>query len=176
MSILLTDYYSCMYVGMYLQNIALLERRDEIIEFFFEIVKDVKPEKYVCLLNGLTSLGTNTDFVKFHPQLCKKIINDGGWIVFLASRRPIGCSDKDTNFFEIEKNKLIEKLIFMVNSNRFKANDLISEKKERIYTPYSLLSKLLNYLYVVVMYVFENLIAKGFLDIAETVLENIKTK
>ncbi|CAC5370498.1 unnamed protein product [Mytilus coruscus] len=176
MSILSTDYYSCISVGAYLQNIALLERRDEIIEFFFEIVEDVKPEQYVCLLNGLTSMGTNTDLVKFHPQLCKKIINSGGWIVFLVSCRPIGWSDNNTNFFEIETDMLIEKLILMVALNRSNGNDLISEENERIYHPCSLLSKFLNYQYAVGNYVFENLIAKGFLDIAEILLTNIKQK
>lgn len=176
MNILSTDDYTCICVGEYLQKAALLQRHDEIIQFFFEIVDDLGPEQYVCLLNGLTSLGTNTDLVKFHPQLCKILMKNGGWIVFLASCRPMGCSDNDTNFFEIDTETLIEKLVFIIALNRFNENDLNPEENEKKYHPFSLLSKYLNYQYAVGHYVFENLIAKGFIDIAKVLLNKIKHK
>lgn len=63
---------TCTYVGMYLQIVALLHRRDDIIKFFFHNLECVKPGQYECLLNGLTGFGKNTKFIEFHPELYKE--------------------------------------------------------------------------------------------------------
>lgn len=57
-------------VGMYLKGVALLNRHDKLIQFFFESSDDFKPEHYECLMNGLTNYGKNAEFVMFHPKLC----------------------------------------------------------------------------------------------------------
>ncbi|VDI17071.1 Hypothetical predicted protein [Mytilus galloprovincialis] len=175
-SVLSTDDCTCISVGVYLQKVGLMQSDDKLIPFFFETLEDVKPDQYVCLLNGLTNLGKNAHLIKFHPQLCTKIINNGGWIVFLASHRPIGWSYNDTNFFEIETNTLIEKLIFMMTLNRFNGKDPNSKENERKCHPLSSLSTFVNYHYAIGNYVFENLIAKGFIDTAEILLIAITQK
>ncbi|CAC5370497.1 unnamed protein product [Mytilus coruscus] len=175
-SMLSIDDNTCTGVGRYLKVVALLHRRDEIIQFFFQNIKDVKPEQYTRLVNGLTNFGKNGALVDFHSQLCREVMMHAGLTVFLAFCRPIGWVDNDTSFVEMETDFLIKTLL--KSFSRLDENG--QESKENIseyFRCFSFLKLGLGYnLYAVGDYVFKKLMEKGFVNIVELFLTNLKTK
>lgn len=173
-NLLSTDDITFTIVGCYLALVALLQRRDEIIKFFFQNLRDFKPNEYACLINGLTSFGSNPALVKFHPNLCKEILIHAGMQVFRAFCRPIGWTENDTDFIEIETNVLMKKLYHIIDTSRLKEN--CQELEESIGGFYYIFKMFdsKGSRYNVGYYVFEILITKGFLDIVESLFEKVR--
>ncbi|VDI58374.1 Hypothetical predicted protein [Mytilus galloprovincialis] len=157
-------------VGCYLELVALLHRRDEIIEFFFQNLANIEPHEYVCLLNGLTTFGQNPALVKFHPNLCKEIMIHAGMEVFNAFCRPVGWTENDKNFVLIEADLLLNKLYVNINTNRQSKES----EKFKIGVPYFINFFDIDGSRYVGCYVYENLIEKGFLNIVESLFEKLK--
>ncbi|XP_071146076.1 uncharacterized protein [Mytilus edulis] len=167
-SMLSIDDATSILVGSYLEVVALSKRLDNMIMFFFQNLKDVKPKDYKSLLNGLTCFGKNPDVVRFHPNLCKTIMMQSGLRVFCAFCRPKGWTEKDAYFVEIETDVLIEKLYSFVDSNKLKENYLESEDY------YWNLFDTRGGRHNTGNYVFEYLIEQGFCDIVESFFEQLK--
>lgn len=173
-SMLSIDDETSTFVGSYLEYVTLFHRHDEMLSFFFQNVKDVKPYEYASLLNGLTSVGENSALVKFHPDLCKEIMIHAGMTVFHTFCRPIGWTDNNNTFVEIETDILMNKIYFIIATRKVYENCQKWDENK----------KWLNYIltsfikdrrrYNIGNYVFENLIAKGFTNKVEILLKNLK--
>lgn len=106
--------------------------------------------------------------VEFHPKLCKEIMSHAGLNVFLAFCRPLGLVDNDTIFVEMETDSLIKTLFKF-----FSRLDENSQKYDR-WCLFPEFLGLVNDQYAIGNYVFEILIAKGFANIVELFLTNLK--
>ncbi|VDH97319.1 Hypothetical predicted protein [Mytilus galloprovincialis] len=165
------DNKTCTNVGIYLKTIALLQRRNDIIQFFFQNIEDNKPKRYACLLNGLTCFGKNADLVKFYPKLCKDIMMHFGLTVFLSFCRPKGWTENSPRFLVIETDFLVKTLTTVIATGKLDEN--CHESKEHTRDLF-IISELAKSRYEVGNYVYENLIEKGFLDVVENVFTNLK--
>lgn len=160
-------------IGMYLQLISLLHRHDDIIRCFFHNIENVTSKQYKCLINGLTSFGKNRKFIEFHPKLCRGIMIHAGLSVFLSYFRQIGWVHNDTNFFEMETDKLINTLFEFFS--RIDENGRVTEMKFTKYMHCFALWDLgaRNPRYAIGNYVFQIVIEKGFVNIAELIFTNL---
>ncbi|XP_071146621.1 uncharacterized protein [Mytilus edulis] len=166
-SMLSGDDKMCTDVGFYLQTVALEHRRDEIIQFFFQNIEDVTPKVYACLVNGLTSFGNNSDFVKFHPKICKDVMIHFGLTAFFSFCRPKGCTDNNSNFIEIETNLLINALYSVIAFGKLGENCQEATEDMKDFHLFFTDTEFVNSRCAVGNYIYENLIEKDFLDIVE---------
>lgn len=174
-SMLSIDDITCTGVGRYLKVVALLHRRDEIIQVFFQNIKDVKSKQYTCLLNGLTNFGKNGALVNLHPQLCTEVMVHAGLKVFLAFCRPIGWTDNDTSFVAMETDLLIKTLFKFFGKLKDNGQVSIEDIKEFIRC-YSCKEEyeFVNQRYAVGDYVFKYLIVNNFVDVVELLFKHMK--
>ncbi|CAG2252350.1 unnamed protein product [Mytilus edulis] len=152
-------------------------RHDKLIQYFFQTIEDVKLEHYVCLINGLTSYGRNSDLVLFHPKLCKEILVHSGLTVFNLFCRPIGWISNCTNFVEVSTDLLMKKLYSMITFCELNENGQEFKENNMKHYRYLSTSELANGRYVVGHYVFEILIKKGVdttCTIAKTLFTHLK--